>query len=606
MNEEENIMNLLNATEDLEFYPTPVGLVKKMLDGLDVRKIKTVLEPSAGKGNILRELAKKETDYGWNDCYFDVDCIEKDINLQQILKYNFLQRKKDLEREIEQITKGHVYEKESLGLYKYYDGRNWNFTSEEETGKIDKNKSELECFFKKGIHIVHDDFLTFNTYKKYDLIIMNPPFSNGDKHLLKALEMQKDGGSIICLLNAETLKNPYSNSRKALVKLLKEYNASIEFLQDTFSKSERKTDVEIALIKVYIEEQEQMETDIFTKLKEGMKYKDLEPEQNKELAVGDIVKAAVAEYRLETSVAIKLIKEYISIKSRIKDFKLCLQLSKDDRWNSKNKIELINGVIEEIRLKYWEKLFNNDKITSRFPNKVKQMYLNKVNEFKDYDFSEFNINCVISDMNANIKEGIENSIMELFDEMTYKHSYWEDCKENIHLYNGWKTNKAHKIDKKVILREPYITEYNYYTRKNEFCNRGIVRTIEEIERILNYFDGNMSASVNTKEVISEYINNGKNRNIPLKFFKASFFKKGTVHLVFSCPELIERFNIYAGQRKGWLPPSYGTKKYEDMTQEEKSVIDSFQGEKNYKKVIEDSNYYLAPVVSKNTMPLLAG
>ena len=35
---------------------------------------------------------------------------------------------------------------------------------------------------------------------------MNPPFSNGDKHLLKALKMQEKGGAIICLLNAETIR----------------------------------------------------------------------------------------------------------------------------------------------------------------------------------------------------------------------------------------------------------------------------------------------------------------------------------------------------------------------------------------------------------------
>ena len=56
--------------------------------------------------------------------------------------------------------------------------------------------------------------MTFYTYKHYDLIIMNPPFDNGDKHLLKAIDLQKNGGAIICLLNAETLKNPYSKYKK--------------------------------------------------------------------------------------------------------------------------------------------------------------------------------------------------------------------------------------------------------------------------------------------------------------------------------------------------------------------------------------------------------
>ena len=57
---------------------------------------------------------------------------------------------------------------------------------------------------------------------------MNPPFSNGDKHLLKALQMQEKGGNIVCLLNAETLRNPYTESRKELIRQLDKYDADIE------------------------------------------------------------------------------------------------------------------------------------------------------------------------------------------------------------------------------------------------------------------------------------------------------------------------------------------------------------------------------------------
>jgi hypothetical protein len=85
---------------------------------------------------------------------------------------------------------------------------------------------------------------------------MNPPFSNGDKHLLKAIEMQQNGGKIVCLLNAETLKNPYSNIRKELINQLEKYNSKVEFIQDAFSSAERKTNVETALIFIDIPKME--------------------------------------------------------------------------------------------------------------------------------------------------------------------------------------------------------------------------------------------------------------------------------------------------------------------------------------------------------------
>ena len=44
--------------------------------------------------------------------------------------------------------------------------------------------------------------------------------------------------------------------------------------------------------------------------------------------------------------------------------------------------------------------------------------------------------------------------------------------------------------------------------------------------------------------------------------------------------------------KNWLPPSYGKKAYNDMNQEEKNVINSFQGEEGYNKVIENYSKYI--------------
>ena len=100
-----------------EFYPTPRELLDKITMDIDWRMIRSVLEPSAGKGDIvdyIKEKHKKKSYYG----SLDVDCIEIDENLRKILK-------------------------------------------------------------GKELRVVHDDFLTFNTFKHYDLIIMNPPRSDG-------------------------------------------------------------------------------------------------------------------------------------------------------------------------------------------------------------------------------------------------------------------------------------------------------------------------------------------------------------------------------------------------------------------------------------------
>ena len=65
----------------------------------------------------------------------------------------------------------------------------------------------------KNINVIDSDFLLYNGLEQFDLIIANFPFSDGDKHLHKAIDIMFSG-QIVCLINAETIKNPFSNSRK--------------------------------------------------------------------------------------------------------------------------------------------------------------------------------------------------------------------------------------------------------------------------------------------------------------------------------------------------------------------------------------------------------
>lgn len=92
----------------------------------------------------------------------------------------------------------------------------------------------------------------------------------------------------------------------------------------------------------------------------------------------------------------------------------------------------------------------------------------------------------------------------------------------------------------------------------------------------------------------------------MKYFYVTIYKKGTVHIEFKDQKLVDRFNIYACQHKNWLPPTYGKFHYEEMTQDEKAVIDSFQGKENYEKILAEKEYYLSPVVPENALMLASG
>lgn len=523
------------------FYPTPKNLIEKMLSGLDFTMIKTILEPSAGKGDIVDELRKKEQVYSntYNKFSFDIDCIEIDQNLQYILK-----------------------------------GKNYR--------------------------VVHNDFLTYNTMKEYDLIIMNPIFFNGCKHLLKAIEMQsRNGGAVICLLNAETLKNPCTNDRLDLQRKLTEYKAKIEFIQDAFLDAERKTAVEIALVKVQLPEVKR-ESFIFEGLRKAQEQREIEAEENTQLIDSDFFRAIVNQYQLEVEAGIKLIKEYYAMQPFILS-----QFGKDENTGetiqkggciismkvSKNGLS-VNEYIKAVRRKYWTALFENKKFIGKLTDNLQREFYNKVEDLSNYDFSLYNIYQLKIDMQKKVVKGIEDTIIELFDELSHKYSYWDETSKNIHYYNGWKTNQSWIINKKVIIPLNGYHDLAYSWGGFRPTRHEVIGKLQDIEKCFNYLDGGLTEAIDLAESLKFAEEYGETKNIQLKYFTVTFYKKGTCHIVFNNDDLLKKFNIFGSQHKGWLPPSYGKKAYKDMTSEEKAVVNEFEGEKEYNKVISNREYYL--------------
>ena len=533
--------------DNKNFYPTPWHLIDKMLFGLDFDRIHSILEPSAGKGDIVEALKKEEgkrTRYYSKDT-FDIDCIELDPNLQHILK-------------------------------------------------------------GKDFRVVYSDFLAYDTMKEYDLIIMNPPFDNGCKHLLKALEMQKrNGGAIVCLLNAETLKNLCSNDRITLSRQLEEYNANIEFIQDAFVTAERKTSVEVALVKVQLPEVEQ-HSFIFEGLKKAEQINENRIEEEYYLAENDLFKSIVNQYRMEVEAGIRLIKEYNAMYPLImtdfaKDEKtgetvqkggciLTLDLSTNrDKYHT---ILTINGFIREVRGKYWKALFKNPKFIGQLTNNLQQDFYNQLEDLKDYDFSLYNIYQLKVDMSSKVIKGIEDTIITLFDELSHKYHWFSETSNNIHYYNGWKTNKAYIINKKVIipLKGFYDLEYSWGGFRP--TRHEVVSKLQDMEKCFNYLDGGLTEAIDLESSLKFAEEYGETKNIELKYFIVTFYKKGTCHITFTNDELLKKFNIFGSQHKGWLPPCYGKKNYKDMSTEEKAVVNNFEGESEYIKVMKNTSYYL--------------
>ena len=167
-----------------DFYPTPPEVAVEMLDPLDLRG-KTVLEPSAGSGNLVREcLARGAAEVLW---------CEQEPQLQQLLG------------SIHGATPAHAYQ----------------------------------------------DFLKVHPadVSHVDLIVMNPPFSADEAHILHAWEIAPPGCEIVALCNWNTIEGHYRGKQLQLAHLVDAYGSKAN-LGECFTTAERPTKVNVGMVRL--------------------------------------------------------------------------------------------------------------------------------------------------------------------------------------------------------------------------------------------------------------------------------------------------------------------------------------------------------------------
>ena len=569
-----NITNLTTTNGNDQFYPTPPSVAEKMLEGIDWAMIGTILEPSAGKGDLIMAAARANHKADrWRDKTLDVDAVEIDPYLREICKYNFSEKK------------AAEYE--------------------------DRWCEERKIIESVELHMVHDDFLTYRTYKHYDLILMNPPFADGDLHLLHALEMQKDGGSIVCLLNAETIRNPYSATRTLLRKKLTELEADIQFMDDAFSAdAERQADVDVAIVRVHIPAAT-FDSTFYDRMKKAVEAEHIPDPELKALIPGDYIEQAVQMYNVEVAATMALIKEYNALKPY-----MARSLDPNESYGYNPILSLVvendstySGLDEKkymrtVRLKYWKALFHNEKFIGRLTSNLRKQFTEQVGRMADYEFSAFNIKQILVEMNAAMQQGVKETILDLFEKLTVEHTWYPECAANRHYFNGWKTNKAHKIGKKAIIPANGLYSSYSWDKDRGFDVYNAYHVLSDIEKAFDYLNGGQFTGhrYDLQSFLQYASERRQSRNIECTYFTVDLFKKGTVHIKFR-PEampLVQRLNIYAAQNRGWLPPCYGHETYTNMTAEEKAVVDGFNGDgtegsgaKAYGEIIAKKGYFLS-------------
>lgn len=470
-------MNLF--TENADFYPTPESVINTMMLGEDILG-KTILEPSAGSGNIVRWL--KSNGAG------EIIACEKDKHLQKLLAG--------------------------------------------------------EC------NIIADDFLsvTAEQVSHIDYIVMNPPFSDGAKHILHAYEIAPVGCTIISLCNSSYLEKRWNENYAKLQETVELYGNS-EWLGNAFGTAERKTDVDVSLVKLYKEGEAGNE---FANYMFSNEDDALNANETEGLVQYNVVRDMVNRYIS----AVQLFDETMSASKKINE-----AARFDDETGGFLPIEFVvvdhnRKVVQvsrqqykkQLQRYYWRIIFRKLKMDKYATNGLREQINRFIEKQVEVPFTMHNIYQVLNMVIQTTGQRMDKALLEAFDLICSLSA------ENSTAGEKWKTNANYMINRKFIV--PYMTGYDArWPRDYMTLSYSSNETkIADVVKALCYITG---ISYDDIPDLHSFIYNRKlsyGEWFEWAFFRVKGFKKGTMHFEFLDEDVWHKFNQQVAKQRGWVLP----------------------------------------------------
>ncbi|MDX8564695.1 DUF4942 domain-containing protein [Elizabethkingia sp. HX WHF] len=509
-----------------DFYPTPESVIAQMTWDLDLNN-KVVLEPSAGKGDIV--------DFCQNS---GANVIACELN------------------------------------------------------------SDLKTILKSKCKVISDDFLnvTSEMISHIDYVIMNPPFSADEKHILHAWDIAPEGCAIIALCNFETVSNTRYSHRQKLQSIVSNYGTS-ENLGDVFSTAERKTEVEVGLIKLY---KPKLNADSDFSEFFSMDA-DEEEEQYDGLIQHSYVREVVQRYVAAIKQYDKVVESSVVLNGLISNIskygfkELTIDVNHEKAPITKTEFA------KELQKSSWKYIFNKLDLGKFVTVKVRDDINKMIEKQSNIPFTMKNIHFAISALIQNVGKYMDESLLQVFDNLT---AYYHDNRWNV---EGWKTNSHYLVNQKFI--HPRISSIGYngrpeisfgrtsdefddllkalcYITRTDFSK---VRTLREKinhSYLLEFEDGNLLTEQQASSLMGytykmsndypkrfdhysqarDFANKYPDQKLkiiqPIKFgewfdwefFEVKIFKKGTGHFKFKDRDIWATFNQHIARIKGYPLP----------------------------------------------------
>ena len=475
-------------TNNTDFYPTPEEVINTMMMGENIIG-KTILEPSAGSGNIVRWLK--------NNGAGEVIACEKDKHLQKLLAG--------------------------------------------------------EC------QLLAEDFLSVmvEQVSHIDYIVMNPPFSEGIRHIRHAFEIAPAGCTIVALCNSTNLEKTWNSEYVTFQELVKLYGNS-EYIGTAFDTAERKTDVGISIVKLYKEgEADEEFADYLFSNEDDM----LNANQTEGLVQYNLVRDLVNRYVS----AVKLFDETMAAANKINDM---ARFDDGDRtrahylpiefgaysFDGKHIHVTRQQYKKQMQRYYWRIIFDKLNMEKYATNGLREQLNRFIEKQVEVPFTMHNIYQVLNMAIQTTGQRMDKALLEAFDLICSLSA------ENSTAGEKWKTNANYMVNRKFIV--PYMTSYDArwprdYVTLSYSSNE---TKVTDVVKALCYITGTNYDSIRplngliyeSKIPYGEWFEWG--------FFRVKAFKKGTMHFEFLDEAVWAKFNQAVAKQRGWVLPKKSERK----------------------------------------------
>ncbi len=391
-----------------------------------------------------------------------------------------------------------------------------------------------------GTQLIGNDWLqvTADQIAHADLIVMNPPFSADEHHILHAWAIAPAGCEIAALCNLNTIGQYHRHKRcQELCTLIEQYGSSQD-LGECFADAERTTRVSVGLVRL---------------TKPGRRVSGADEFDGFFLGPDDIEAQGHGLIRYRRSR--ELVNRYVEA-CRVFDEQLTLGVQLQAAVGGIYRGELAvqttmegcpatrNRFRKELQKAFW-KVVLDEMLPQQMATSQLQGDINRfVEQQTKVPFTERNLFRMLQIIAGTSEQRIDRAVEAVFDNLT-KHT-----KENRWAVEGWATNEAYLFGQKFII--PYLAELSWSGRGVSIKHGRAFDSIRDLIKALCYLTGREYAEMQDPGCGMSGICSGVWHD--WGFFDFKVYKKGTGHFRFKSLEDWAALNARVARIKGLTLP----------------------------------------------------